>query len=91
MNKVRFVEAKYDTVLSWDLDSIAETNNFNVEDIIKVDVGKWTSLEVHLKDGRVFYQDGNSDTDSTDWKWAVQEKFYSKDFIELDKEEVFDE
>ena len=33
MTKVRYVEAKYDTTLSWDIEAIAEKNNFKMEEI----------------------------------------------------------
>ena len=77
-NKVRYVHAKYNTTLCWDLDDIAKKNKFNVEDIVRVDVGKWTNLEISLKDGRTFYEDmvWEMNGDETDWKWATGQSFY---------------
>ncbi len=40
MTKVRYVEAKYDTTLSWDIEAIAEKNNFKMEEIEDIKVGK---------------------------------------------------
>jgi hypothetical protein len=87
-NKVRYVHAKYNTTLCWDLDDIAKKNKFNVEDIVKVDVGKWTNLEISLKDGRTFYEDmvWEMNGDETDWKWATGQSFYDKDYGDLDED-----
>ena len=62
--KVRYVEAKYDTTLSWDIEAIAEKNNFKMEEIDNVEVGKWTRLFITLKDGTQFWEDGYVDSDA---------------------------
>ena len=87
MTKVRYVEAKYDTTLSWDIEAIAEKNNFKMEEIEDIKVGKWTRLFIYLKDGTVIEEDGGTG-DSTDWKWADREGFYDKDWLSIDEEEV---
>ena len=85
--KVRYVEAKYDTTLSWDIEAIAEKNNFKMEEIDKIEVGKWVRLFITLKDGTIFQEDGGTG-DSTDWKWAEHQGFYDKDWLSIDEEEV---
>ena len=90
MTKVRYVEAKYDTTLSWDIEAIAEKNNFKMEEIDKIEVGKWTRLFIYLKDGTQFWEDGN-ESDATDWKWAEHQSFYDKDWFSIDEEEVNEE
>ena len=87
MTKVRYVEAKYDTTLSWDIEAIAEKNNFKVEEIEDIKVGKWTRLFIYLKDGTQFWEDGN-ESDATDWKWAEHQSFYDKDWLSIDEEEI---
>ena len=87
MTKVRYVEAKYDTTLSWDIEAIAEKNNFKMEEIDKIEVGKWTRLFITLKDGTQFWEDGN-ESDATDWKWAEHQGFYDKNWLSIDEEEV---
>ena len=87
MTKVRYVEAKYDTTLSWDIEAIAEKNNFKMEEIDKIEVGKWTILFITLKDGTIFQEEG-SDGDATDWKWAVHQGFYDKNWLSIDEDEI---
>ena len=48
-NKIRHVSAKYDTTVHWDLEDIAETANFNVNDIVDLSVNKWVELQITLK------------------------------------------
>jgi|TARA_R100000406_G_scaffold81414_1_gene63180 hypothetical protein len=88
MTKVRYVEAKYDTTLSWDIEAIAEDNNFKIEEIDKIEVGKWTRLFIILKDGTVIEEEGYVDIDATDWKWAVHQGFYDKNWYSIDEEEI---
>ena len=85
--KVRYVEARYDTTVSWDIEDIAERNNFKIEEIDKIEVGKWVRIFITLKDGTIFQEDGGTG-DSTDWKWAEHQSFYDKDWLSIDEEEV---
>tara|TARA_Y100000004_G_scaffold137626_1_gene155962 strand:+ start:487 stop:744 length:258 start_codon:yes stop_codon:yes gene_type:complete len=85
MTKVRYVEAKYDTTLSWDIEAIAEKNNFKMEEIDKIEVGKWTRLFITLKDGTQFWEDGN-ESDATDWKWSREDSFLNDRFEVIDYE-----
>ena len=39
MTDVRYVEAKYDTTIMWDIEEIAENEGFELEDIEKIEVG----------------------------------------------------
>ena len=87
MTDVRYVEAKYDTTIMWDIESIAERNNFKIEEIDKIEVGKWVKIFITLKDGTIFQEDGGTG-DSTDWKWAEHQSFYDKDWLSIDEEEV---
>ena len=48
MNEVRYVKAKYETNINYDLDDIAKEKGFNVADIIRVETGKWATLEILL-------------------------------------------
>mgnify|MGYP001353466125 CR=1 FL=1 len=88
MNKVRYVEARYETRIRYDLDDIAEEKGFNVADIIRVETGKWATLEILLKDGYSLYIQHTPNGDETDWKWATKESFYGKDYEDLDTEDV---
>ena len=87
MNKVRYVEAMYNTSITWDIEDIAKRNNFKIEEIDNMEVGKWVTLFITLKDGTIFSEEG-SETDATDWKWAVNEGYYDKDWYSIDEEEV---
>jgi recombination DNA repair RAD52 pathway protein len=87
MTDVRYVEAKYDTTIMWDIESIAERNNFKIEEIDKIEVGKWVRIFITLKDGTIFQEDGGTG-DSTDWKWAEHQGFYDKNWYSIDEEEV---
>tara|TARA_A200000159_G_scaffold51246_1_gene47335 strand:- start:982 stop:1251 length:270 start_codon:yes stop_codon:yes gene_type:complete len=87
MTKVRYVEARYDTTISWDIEDIAERNNFKIEEIDKIEVGKWVKIFITLKDGTIFQEDGGTG-DSTDWKWAEHQSFYDKDWLSIDEEEI---
>ena len=91
MNKIKYVEAKYETRIRYDLDDIAERYGFNVDDIISVELGKWTGIQVRLKDGNSFYSSYTPNGDETDWKWAVEESFYGKDYEDLDTDDIKDE
>lgn len=88
MNEVRYVKAKYETNINYDLDDIAKEKGFNVADIIRVETGKWATLEILLKDGNYFYIQHTPNGDETDWKWATKEYFYTEDFSNLDTEDV---
>ncbi len=88
MKRVRDICAKYDTNVWWNIDDIAETYEFSMEDIVNIEIVKWVHLEITLKDGTIHTIEGNPDTDSTDWKWPVKEQYFDKEFRELDVEEL---
>ena len=88
MSKVRYVEAMYNTAVTWDIEDIAERYDFKIEDIKNLEVGKWVKIFITLKDGTVIEEDGGTG-DSTDWKWAEQEGFYDKDWLSIDEDELF--
>ena len=89
MTKVRFVEACYQTVMRWDVESIAQENNFKVEDIDNMYVGKWVRLFIYLKNGEVhIVESNNSDlSDNTDWKYPLNELFLDEDLNIVNLEE----
>ena len=53
MTKVRYVEAMYNTAITWDIEDIAERYDFKIEDIANMEVGKWVKLFITLKDGPI--------------------------------------
>ena len=89
MTKVRFVEAYYNAIMRWDIESIAQENNFKLEDIDHMYVGKWVRLFIHLKNGEVhIVEAGNSDWyDYTDWKYPLSEFFLDENSKEVNFEE----
>ena len=46
MKRVRDICAKYDTNVWWNIDDIAETYEFSMEDIVNIEVIKWVHLEI---------------------------------------------
>ena len=87
MTKVRYVEAMYKTSVTWDIEDIAESHDFKIEDIANMEVGKWVKLFITLKDGTVIEEDGGTG-DSTDWKWSEHQSFYDENWLSIDEEEV---
>lgn len=86
--KVRYVEAMYKTAVTWDIEDIAESHDFKIEDIANMEVGKYVKLFITLKDGTIIEEDGGYLDDTTDWKWADREGFYDKDWRSIDEEEI---
>jgi len=86
MTKVRYVEAKYDSTFIWDIEDVAERNNFKIEDIEKLQVGKWVRLWITLKDGTVICEEGNPNLDATNWKWSTEDSFLDDRFEVIDYE-----
>ena len=70
MTDVRYVEAKYDTTIMWDIEEIAENEGFELEDIEKIEVWKWVELHITLKDGTFISKQITPELDNTDWKWS---------------------
>jgi len=89
MTDVRYVEAKYDTTIMWDIEMIAESEGFELEDIEKIEVGKWVELHITLKDGRVIIEQARPDLDNTDWKWSVKDSYLDYDWNTIDEDELF--
>ena len=48
MSKVRYVEAMYNTAVTWDIEDIAERYDFKIEDIKNLEVGKWVKIFITL-------------------------------------------
>jgi hypothetical protein len=89
MTDVRYVEAKYNTTIMWDIKEIAENEDFELEDIEKIEVGKWVELHITLKDGRVIIEQARPDLDNTDWKWSVKDSYLDYDWNTIDEDELF--
>ena len=87
-NKIINIEADYSTTLHWDMEDIAELRGFKLEDVERVEVGKWATLYIFLKNGKSIDVDGYIGSDSTDYKWAENERHYDGDWnlIEVDYE-----
>ena len=89
MSKVRYVEAKYDTTIMWDIESVAEYEGFELEDIEKVEVGKWVELHITLKDGTFISTQMTPELDNTDWKWSSMDSYLDEDWNLIDEDELF--
>lgn len=87
-NKIINIEADYSTTLHWDMEDIAESEGFKLEDVERVEVGKWATLYIFLKNGKSIDVDAFPELDSTDYKWANSERHYDKDWnlVEVDYE-----
>ena len=80
-DKVRYVEANYNTTLRWDLQDIAESKGFNLDDIKHIEVGKWGSLYITLKNDKVYVEDYvYSYGEETDWKWSEEDFFFDENY-----------
>ena len=82
IKNVRYVEMTFDHTISFDIQQIADANNFVTDDIKEVVFGKWAHLHITLKDGRVITEDG-CNYGEVDMKWASEEHLYDKNYGEL--------
>ena len=73
----------HDQTITFDIDEIANTNNFLTRDIEEVECGKWAKLKITLKDGRVIEEDGCFYNSTPELKWADREAFYDGSYNEL--------
>ena len=89
MTDVRYVEAKYDTTIMWDIERIAESEGFALEDIEKVEVGKWVELHITLRDGTFISKQITPNLDNTDWKWSSTNSYLDEDWNTIDEDELF--
>jgi hypothetical protein len=89
MTDVRYVEAKYDTTIMWDIERIAESEGFELEDIEKVEVGKWVELHITLRDGTFISKQITPELDNTDWKWSSMDSYLDEDWNPIDEDELF--
>jgi len=87
-NKIANIEANYTTTLRWNIEDVAESEGFKLEDVKRVEVGKWATLYIYLKNGKSIDAEATLDSDNTDYKWADDERHYDKDWnlIEVDYE-----
>ena len=89
MTDVRYVEAKYDTTIMWDIEDIARDKGFELEDIEKIEVGKWVALHITLKDGTFISKQITPELDNTDWKWSSMDSYLNEDWNPIDEDELF--
>ena len=82
IKNVRYVEMTFDHTISFDIQEIADANNFVTNDIKEVECGKWAHLHITLKDGRIITEDGYLYAE-TDMKWASEEHLYDANYGEL--------
>ena len=82
ITNIRFVEMTYDYTITFDIDEIANANNFIPSDVEAVECGKWAHLHITLKDGRVITEDG-CNYGEVDMKWASEEHLYDKNYGEI--------
>ena len=82
MENVRFVEMTFDHTIAFDIQEIADANNFVTNDIKTVECGKWAHLHIILKDGRVITEDGYN-YGEVDMKWASEEHLYDENYGEV--------
>ena len=82
ITKIRHVEMTYDHTVHFDIQEIANANNFEIADIAEIECGKWAHLHITLKDGRVITEDSFVSAE-TDLKWASTENFYDKNYNEV--------
>ena len=85
-NKIRNIEANYTTTLHWNVEDIAKSEGFKVEDVDKVELGKWATLYIYLKNGKSIDVEASLSNDSTDYKWAYSTDYYDKDWNSLEEE-----
>ena len=83
ITNIRYVEMTYDHTITFDIEEIANANNFIPSDIEEVECGKWAKLNITLKDGRVIEEDGCFYNCLPDLKWAEREAFYDGSYNEL--------
>ena len=89
MTDVRYVEAKYDTTIMWDIERIAEREGIALEEIEKVEVGKWVELHITLRDGTFISKQITPNLDNTDWKWSSTNSYLDEDWNTIDEDELF--
>ena len=82
IKKIRHVEMTYDHTVHFDIQEIADSNNFEIADIAEIECGKWAHLHITLKDGRVITEDSFVSAE-TDLKWASTENFYDENYNEV--------
>ena len=83
ITKIRHVEMTYDHTIHFDIQEIANANNFAPGDIEEIECGKWAKLNITLKDGRVIEEDGSFYHAMPELKWASTENFYDENYNEV--------
>ena len=83
ITKICHVEMTYDHTIHFDIQEIANANNFAPGDIEAIECGKWAKLSITLKGGRVIEEDGCFYDAVPDLKWASEEHLYDANYGEL--------
>jgi hypothetical protein len=78
------IEAHYRTTLYWDMEEIAKSEGFKLEEVESVQVGKWAKLFIDLKNGKTIGIDPPLEH-NTDYKWSEEEGYYDKDWNLVEK------
>ena len=82
ITEICHVEMSYNHTINFDIQELADSNNFAPGDIEAIECGKWAKLNITLKDGRVIEEDG-SFYGEVDMKWASTENFYDENYKEV--------
>ena len=82
IKNVKFVEMVYDHIITFDIQELADANNFVTDDIEAVEGGKWGHLHITLKDGSIVTTDVCR-YHGADMKWASEEHLYDANYGEL--------
>ena len=79
-NKIANIEANYTTTLHWNMEDVAKSEGFKVEDVKRVEVGKWATLYIYLKNGKSINVEASLDSGDIDYKWADSSAYFDKDW-----------
>ena len=82
VTEIRHVQMTYEHTIHFDIQEIADANNFALGDIEAIECGKWAKLNITLKDGTVIEEDG-SFCGEVAMKWANTETFYDENYNEV--------
>ena len=78
------IEANYTTTVHWNMDDLAKSEGFKVEDVKRVEVGMWATLHIKLNNGKSIYVEAAPVT--TDYKRADSSAYFDKHWVLLEEE-----
>ena len=82
IKNVRFVEMVYDHIITFNIQEIANDNDFETDDIEAIECGKWGHLNIILKDGSIVTTDVCR-YNGADIKWVREKRLYDANYKEL--------